>query len=368
MRNVICPHCKDTVPVPDDLDQAHCVRCGQALALETNISAGAPTPTRAIQPEAYVERAPSDGPPELPDRYGSWEEFRSLSPAVQRELMRLASRALPDLRGIEARRLPEDAPDRVRAWGFPLGSFNISADAGRPWQIFGYVALFAGVFLLAGSTLLFARKVIAGPRGLPVNDPDAGGFMVMLVFYGLFALALGIYCAFFRSPGGATVLWIFEEGAFLVRGGQRTATAWEDFHDFESVADARRPAYWLTLDHGVSVKVPLHGSPERIPLMEYVEIRLSAAQFLGRLKSIFKGNRELFGVVTLDCQGFQGPEFFAPWAEIRRVVTDSQRLFVDWSQRREWVGVPYEYVSFPYLVIAIAGVLIDEHNRLAPAA
>ena len=130
------------------------------------------------------------------------------------------------------------------------------------------------------------------------------------------------------------------------------------------MTDARRPAYWLTLERGVSVKVDISASPERMPLMEYIEIRLSAAQFLDRLKSIFHGNREPFGIVTLDRSGFEGPQFFAPWSEIRRVVADAQQLFVDWTQRSEWVGLPYEGVSFPYLVIAIAAVMMDEHQRL----
>src|SRR5437879_5039845 len=114
MRTVLCPHCNAEVPVPDDLAQAHCVRCGQALALETNITAQAPLGSSAIQPEPYEERSPGDAQPiELPERYASWEEFRSMSPAVQREMMRLAARALPDLRGIKPLPIPDDLRDAV---------------------------------------------------------------------------------------------------------------------------------------------------------------------------------------------------------------------------------------------------------------
>ncbi len=362
MRNVTCPHCNETVPVPDGLAQAHCVRCGQTLTPETNITAAPPASARAIQAEAYVERPANDAAPELPERYANWEEFRSLSPAVQRELMRMATRALPDLRGIEAPRLPVDAPDEVRTWGRPLGGFDVSGGVNL-WQLFGYVALAVGALMLFGGALLILRKMIAAPRELGLRH-DAGE-MLVIVFFGVFAIVMGVYCAFFRGARGAAILWIFEDGAFLLRAGQKTTTRWENFLDFEFVTDARRPAYWLTLDRGVSVKVDLNGSPECMPLMEYIEIRLSAAQFLDRLKSIVKGNREPFGIVALDPKGFEGPRFFAPWPEVRRVIADSQQLFVDWSREREWVGIPYEYVSFPHLVLAIAAVMIDEHQRLA---
>ena len=39
MRTVVCPCCEQSIPVPEDLRKAHCVRCGQAFALETGITA-----------------------------------------------------------------------------------------------------------------------------------------------------------------------------------------------------------------------------------------------------------------------------------------------------------------------------------------
>ena len=85
--------------------------------------------------------------------------------------------------------------------------------------------------------------------------------------------------------------------------------------------------------------------------------------FLQRLKAIWLGQSERFGIVTLDRFGLRAGNFFAPWPEVRRVVSDAQHIFVDWSGRADWVPIRYRDVSFPYLVMAIAHVLIEDHGR-----
>ena len=66
----------------------------------------------------------------------------------------------------------------------------------------------------------------------------------------------------------------------------------------------------------------------------------------------------------LDHNGIRGRSFFAPWTEVRRVISDARVLFLDWSARSEWLEVRYADVSFPYVVMAIAHVMIEEHQRL----
>jgi hypothetical protein len=122
--------------------------------------------------------------------------------------------------------------------------------------------------------------------------------------------------------------------------------------------------YWLRFTETISVRIPVGSNFETLPLMEYLEIRLCSSQFLDRLKDIFGGRREPFGILMLDRQGIEAARFYAPWSEIRRVITDANKLYVDWSKRPDWVPFPYQAVSFPYLVVALASVLIEEHKRL----
>lgn len=368
MRTAVCPNCNENVQVPDDLADAHCVRCGQLLTAPDTRMTASPVPhlSRAIQPEVqgeYVPSPPSNKSEEARGSYSSWDDFRSNSPAVQRELLRLASRAMPDLRSMNPAPLPEDAPAEIDGWGESSGTMEVSADYRLHWQIFGWCLIIIGSFLIVGAGIELVSALLDARR---LNQDDAISTGFMLMCYSAASGGLGVYCAFFRGSRPPTMLWIFEEGVFLKCYDRSLLSRWEDIDDFADVTDGGRPAYWLTLEHNFSVKISIGNSPQMIPLMEYIEIRLCAGQFLNRLKVIWNGGREDFGIVTLDRQGFEGRRFFAPWGEIRRVVSDSHQVFVDWSKREEWIPIPHQDVSFPYLVIALASVLIDEHARFTP--
>jgi hypothetical protein len=331
------------------------------LALETNITAKAPT----ALPEAYVEREPSNAAVELPERYADWDEFRSLSPAIHREMMHLASRPLPDLRSITPLPVPEQAPDEVTRWGMPLGTLDITRDSGQHWIILGW--LLVGMGLLIGSGAALAIKyAIDPPPGRVARGPNRGSmptYIALLAFGGASVIG-GAYLLIIRGRRLPTMLWIFEDGLLVQHHTGFKALRWEEILDFEIVSKQGSPVYWLRLTPDITVRVNVGNDFEMMPLMEYIEIRLSSSQFLDRLKQIFNGQREPFGILRLGPQGIEAPRFFAPWSEIRRVMTDKAKLYVDWSKRPEWVPFPYQAVSFPYLVVALASVLIDEQKRI----
>src|ERR1051325_11537980 len=102
VRQIVCSRCQEATHVPEDLTQAHCVRCGQVLA-----SDGTPVATH-ITTNPSVASSPAIQPPALTakpqhDRdtsslcYTDWNDFRSNAPSVQRALMELATRPLPDM-------------------------------------------------------------------------------------------------------------------------------------------------------------------------------------------------------------------------------------------------------------------------------
>lgn len=337
--------------MPDDLAAAHCVRCGQRLVLETS---------EAIQAESAAEYrlAPPTPREASTEAYADWHDFRSNSPAVQRELLHLASRPMPDLRSMDPLPLPEDAPAELDAWGPPLGTIELATDR-QHFQILGWSLLGVGILVLLGVAFTAFRMVHDHRRG----DGDSIPMILTLGLFGFSFVGFGFYAVGVRGLARPTVLWIFEEGVYLQRHDRTRAARWQEIYDFEIINEPGRLTYWLTIEHGLSVRISIANAPELIPLMEYVEVRLSGAQFLHRLKALWDGDREDFGVVSLDRHGFSGPRFFAPWSEIRRVISDSRHLFVDWAGKRDWVPFPCEDVSFPYLVIALSSVLIDEHER-----
>jgi hypothetical protein len=360
MRNVVCPHCRQEGAVPADLARAHCVRCGQAFGLtDTNITADETPPSLPAGPrDAFAERevAESATVRTLPEHWSSWEEFRANSPAVQREMMQLVGRPLPDLRAMKVLPLPEDLPAEMDRWGRPLGTIQIPGDSGGPLTryLVSCFFFFGGLALLAIGVLLFIFD----------DDPRKASSEVV-IGYGVFGVFVGGLVAWFgpAAPKFPATLWIFEEGVYLSCYGRSKVSPWAEIQDFEASMATGRPLYWLTLAHDLSVAISVNFSPEVVPLMEYVEMRLSATQFMRRVEAIWDGRPQHFGVVTLDRIGFKGPDCFVPWAEVRRVVSDAQNLFVDWSRSADWVPVRYRDVSFPYLVMAISHVLIEEHQR-----
>lgn len=361
MPNVVCPHCRESVIVPEDLTQAHCVRCGEKLSLETNITAQAP----AGMPEPYLEREPANVPIELPEHYTDWEEFRSLSPAIQRELMHMAARPLPDLRAITPEPVPDDAPDLVTQWGRPLGTLDLSQGSFQHWLILGILLAGLGLFMHVGATMVLVQAHNA-PQGKAARrfDNDTAPGYIVLFSVGFFSFLGGLYCLVVRARQKPAALWLFENGVLLQHHTGLQMFHWDEILDFEVVKRRGQPIYRLRFTESIDARITVGSNFEIMPLMEYVEIRLSSSQFLQRLRRIFKGERETFGVLTFDKSGIEGPHFAAPWPEVRRVITDAKRVFIDWSRRPDWVPIPYEAVSFPYLVVALAAVLVDEHNRL----
>lgn len=361
MQNVICPHCRENVVVPDDLAQAHCVRCGEKLTLETNITAQAP----AAQPEPYLERESSRAPFELPEHYADWDEFRSLSPAIHRELMHMASRPLPDLRAILPAPLPDDAPDEVREWGRPLGTLDLSHGSFQQWLVIGVLLMGLGFLMTMGAAIVLVEAHNAPPgKAARRFDKDTAGGYVVIFGFGIGSLVGGAYCLAVRTRRRPTTIWLFEKGIFLQHHTGFKLFQWDEILNFEVVKRRGNPIYWLRFTEQISVRIVVGTNFETLPLMEYAEIRLCSSQFLQRLRAIFGGEREEFGILKLDRNGIEAPRFFAPWSEVRRVITDAKCLYVDWILRPNWVPVPYQDVSFPYLVVALASVLIDEQKRL----
>ena len=85
---------------------------GQVLALETNITAE-PISSRAIQPETYVERTPSDAPPGIA---GALWGLGGVSRHVAGRGTRVDAAGGAGLAGLArhpGEPLPEDAPDEV---------------------------------------------------------------------------------------------------------------------------------------------------------------------------------------------------------------------------------------------------------------
>jgi hypothetical protein len=359
--NVLCSHCSENVHVPDDLAQAHCVRCGNALVLETGFTAHAPT----MAAEPYLEREPSNAPIELPEHYADFDEFRSLSPAIHRELLHMASRALPDLRGVTPLPVPEEAPDDVTRWGRPLGTLDVAPSSSQHWVILGWMLVCIGLLVASGSALVI-RSALNPPPGKAARrlDKDGGPSYIVLLVLSVAAVGGGTFCLMGPAKRLPTMLWLFEEGVLLQHHSGLNVFRWDEILDFEIVSRRGGPVYWLRFTEAITVRVPVGCQLEMMPLMEYLEIRLSSSQFLSRLRKIFHGDRELFGILRLDRHGIDAARFSAPWSEIRRVITDAHKLYVDWSQRRDWVPFPYDGVSFPYLVVALASVLIDEHKRI----
>src|SRR5207248_2470864 len=88
-----------------------------------------PLGSSAIQPAAYEERPPGEVRPiEPPERYANWDEFRMLSPAVQKVWLDLATKPLPDLREARLLSLPTDFPAEANEFSEPIASLTTQGD------------------------------------------------------------------------------------------------------------------------------------------------------------------------------------------------------------------------------------------------
>jgi hypothetical protein len=359
MKEVICPHCSGTVLVPAELAKAHCIHCGQALDLEYHVTAEAlPAPPHAIQSSGQ------DAAPGATQNYANWDEFRSNSPSVQRQLFELATRPLPDLRGAVCQDLPDTVPAPTDDLGEPLASLSVAGESHWLGPGVGGV-LFAAALVIAVSCLVMPLLGQAfGPRrggnGVPILSP---GFVIPGIA-SVAAVAIGIWIIFLRVPRLSFTLWLFENGLLLKQGRQLLASTFEDVNGFWVDTETGCPYYEIKLGD-IRVEIPAAQEPSMMPLMEYVEIKISAEKFLPLLRRVFENERAVFGAVILDRDGMKTSRSFLPWREIERVVTDTKTIFVHQYHRQDWHPIALRKVSFPHLFVAIAHVMIDEDKNLS---
>ncbi len=359
MRTVICPHCNEPVSVPDDLARAFCVRCGKVIAMmETHVTSEAPPPvTQAIQPQVEAEWTPRYSqlaPEQRTEPYADWDDFRANAPTVQRELMELATRPLPDLHDAVRRPLPADSPDAVEQFGEPLATIHVPGE--------GWVSLAVGWFFFLGPLAAFLACGIMSFMAPPRGD-DIAAMVFMGLFYGGPFMMLGTWLVFFRGKRRPITLWIFENGLLRKRGGRFHACAWEAVDDFQVNQETGRPYFVVTVQ-GKTTETSPALDPSVGPLMDYVEIKLSTAKFLPTLRRLFDGESVKFGEVMLDRAGLTAPRFYAQWSDIDRVDADLKYFFVGQRHRQDWYQVRYRDVSFPLLLLAVAHVMIAEEKRL----
>jgi hypothetical protein len=349
MRNAVCPHCQQTVQVPDDLSQAHCVRCGRAFEWVNTQFTATPSAlaSQAIQPIDQFERNDD----ESPRAFSDWDEFRATSPAVQQELLELARRPMPDLRLVNLQPLPADLPREMDGWKRPLGTIEGNGAASvSVWSVVAWTFLIGGGLCVLGP---LSQRIFPAP-------PQFWTSIVEL------AMISSVIWQFIRAHTPYT-LWVFEEG-LLWQLGRRIngCVPWKDVRGFTVGFNpvSRMPVYGLTAEKNRTFTIAMDQAPALMPLLEFVEIRLTAAQLLPRLELIYTGGQADFGAVKLDRKGFDREGFFVPWSQIERVMRDRDRIFVQIRGREDWVPIRYGLVSFPLVMMAISHILIDEEMRV----
>ncbi|MBI2807953.1 MAG: hypothetical protein HYX68_23460 [Planctomycetes bacterium] len=159
-------------------------------------------------------------------------------------------------------------------------------------------------------------------------------------------------------------LWVCENGILRQSGKQFHGCLWDEVSDFQVDQQYRLPRFRIRI-RDQDAEFGTGRNPAILPIMEYIETKLSAAQFLPELKHIFEGECVAFGQVALDRAGFRGLRFFAYWSEIERVVSDPEFMFVIRRGQADWDKVRYGEVSFPALVLAISHVMIEEEKHLS---
>ena len=357
MRNVVCPHCNGSIAVPEELARAYCPLCGREVtAGETHVTA-APLSSQAFRAESEAERGVANRERDLdqpPDQYSTWDEFRLTSPSIQRELMTLATQVMPDLRMIKRLPLPAEPPAEIDGWSKPLGTLAVAGDSWVLTSLARGILIGMPLFWLASGAVAIMRKSL-----------DSVGEFACFAWTGA-AVAFFCWRVTVRPKNFSLSLWIFEEGLFMRRGGESTVARFEEIRDYRTTLETGQPHFWLTFKDESPVVLSIADCVELLPLMEYIEVRMAASQLLPRLKSIWLGQNETFGVISLNRAGLTGPGFFAPWSEVRRVMSDPRNFLVDWNKRPDWIDIRYRDVSFPHLVMAISHVMIDDHSRLAP--
>jgi hypothetical protein len=307
--------------------------------------------------EEYHPRGSPDPTVPLPEQYTSWDEFRSLSPSVERELMHLIARPAPDMHSMSWKAIPEEAPDELTAWGKPVATVAVGDLRRFEQQVAGYLVIVLGALALG-----------AGIYVLQIDAQRATRLAAIAatILSGIGAMVVGARMVFSRGLSRA-LFWVFEDGVYFRGARHAEHCRWQAVPEYRFYPGARTPTGLLKLPSGRLVALTTANDPWLMPLLEYVETRLCAAQFLPRLQRLYDAARERFGSVVLDRQGIQCGRFAACWADVRRVVGDAQELMIEVSMSPDWARIPKSRVSLPYLVIALAAVMIDEHRRIGHA-
>ena len=360
MLNIVCPHCQTSVVVPDDLAQAHCVRCGKPIGLaQTNITAspvfGTSPALQSHEDAEYIPSQSSTKSAEAPTSYSSWEDFRSNSPVVQRAMLEFATRLLPDMRSARMKSLPPNIPDEAGELGAPLATV---IDRGEnPWM--HPLMCLVAALVLQGVTLVFTLPLLVNMNRTPSH-------YAMAVVAHFLAACAGVGVYFFRKPGLTLTYWILENGIVWERGSKTDACRWEDLHALFVSHEEGYLTLWLKLRPDLYKPLSSSSSPATMPVLEYMITKTTACQFLPLLRRVVAGESVWFGVVWLDRTGLATPHFFSPWSELVKVVSDPTQLFVEVRNRQTWHQIRFEDVAFPYAVQAICHVMIEEHTRLPP--
>jgi hypothetical protein len=316
------------------------------------------------QPEYVPALAPSGPPP--PGSYSSWDDFRSTSPALQRALIDLATKVLPDLRGMKPRDIPADAPATDDELGCPIASMTLT-DEGQSRGTFKIRRVLFGC-LFGAAILLIAFLERYAMRTAAVTVGSSVGALAIAFWtasrYGPFK-NMGWHGDLGHAFQSAT-LWLFEDGIFWQQGSQFGRWRWEDIELSTVSRQSRQPRYRIVPRHDTAMELSLACSPAIMALAEYMEVKIASAQLVPKLRRIVAGERVRFGVVLLDAQGFASPGFTAPWSDVVRVVADQTSVFVDRRDQPEWHPIPYRDVSCPLLLLALAQILIEDCGRLPP--
>jgi hypothetical protein len=317
------------------------------------------------QPE-YLPATPRADRDSAASNYASWDDFRSTSPALQYALLDLATKVLPDLRGMKPKDIPEDAPDTDDELGCPIASMTLADESPSRGTfkirrvIFG--CLLGAAILLIAFLERHAMRTAAITVGISVCALGIGFWSASR--YGPFK-SVGWHGDLGHAFQSAT-LWLFEDGILWQQGAEFGRWRWEDIEEFDASRDHGQPRYRVVPRRDSAMELSLECSPAIMALAEYMEVKIASAQLLPKLRRIVEGERVRFGVVVLDAQGFASPGYTAPWSDVVRVVVDDTNVFVDRRDQPEWHPIPYHDVSCPLLVLALAHILIEDAGRLPP--
>jgi hypothetical protein len=351
MDPIVCRHCHATVTDAG----TRCSHCGQALGPpETHVTAH-PIAAQAIRADSQPEYQPSAVPPapEPPrGRYTSWEDFRANSPVVQRTLLDLATRVLPDMRSQPREPLPADLPPSTDAMGVPLASATLAQEG-------------TSAVRLVVHRIVIMLILVGALTGIALIQHHRSPRIGISLFLGIAAVLLAMRYRLLRAGLLQSVrLWLFENGILWQEGATVDACRFEDIAEFRVPPEGPHRSFTLVPRPGVTLLMTLRSSVAILPLAEYIEIRMASAQLLPTLQRIFAGERVRFGAVVLDRHGFEGPGVRADWSQIVRVMGDRRSVFVECRDQAGWRSIRVGAVSCPLLMLSVAHILVEEAPRL----